>query len=43
MPVFLLAVFAKGERSDLDQAERNNLRKVAKAIVEEYRPRIART
>lgn len=37
MPVFLLAIFAKNERVDLAQAERNELRVVLKAIVDEYK------
>ncbi len=36
MPVFLLAVFGKGERSDLSQKERNALRDITKGIVEAY-------
>jgi len=41
MPVFLLAVFGKGERSDLSQKERNALRDITKGIVEVFtsRPR----
>jgi hypothetical protein len=37
MPVFLLAVFGKGERSDLSQKERNALRDLTKSIVEAYK------
>jgi hypothetical protein len=33
LPVFLITAFGKGERSDLSQGERNELRK----IVSEYR------
>jgi len=36
LPVFLLAAFAKGERADLSQAERNELRGLLKRIVETY-------
>ena len=34
--VFLLTVFAKGERSDLFKAERNALARLTKALVESY-------
>lgn len=37
LPVFLLAVFAKGERADLSQAERNELRQVLADLADEYR------
>lgn len=37
VPVFLLAVFAKNERSDLTQAERNDLAKVTSAMLRDYR------
>ena len=40
MPVFLLTVFAKGERADLTQGERNDLRKLTKVVATEYRERI---
>ena len=40
MPVFLITVFAKGEKDDLSQLERNGLRKLTKAIVTEYKARI---
>jgi hypothetical protein len=36
-PVFLLTVFAKGERADLSRAERNALAQSTKALVERYR------
>ena len=36
VPVFLLAVFGKGERSNISQAERNELRRVLKDLVAEY-------
>ena len=42
MPVFLLAVFSKGERANLSQAERNNLAAITKAIVAEYRDRVVK-
>jgi hypothetical protein len=37
LPVFLLTVFAKGERTDLSQAERNALAQLTKALVASYR------
>src|SRR6516162_1631846 len=39
MPVFLLTVFSKGERSDLSQAARNDLAALTKVVVSEYRKR----
>ena len=40
MPVFLVTVFAKGEKTDLSRAERNELRKLTKLIVTEYSARV---
>lgn len=40
LPVFLITVFGKGEKTDLTKAERNNLRKLTKAIVTEYQSRV---
>lgn len=37
IPVFLLAVFAKGDRVDLSQAERNELRQELKGLAKDYR------
>lgn len=37
IPVFLLNVFAKGDRVDLSQAERNELRKELSGLAEDYR------
>jgi hypothetical protein len=37
VPVFLLAIFAKGERADLSKAERNELRQVLADLATEYR------
>jgi hypothetical protein len=37
MPLFLLTVFSKGERSDLSQADRNNLRVVLGELAAVYR------
>lgn len=36
IPVFLVTVFSKGERSDLSQKERNALARMTKQIAEEY-------
>lgn len=37
VPLFLLNVFAKGDRVDLSQAERNELRRELAGLVEDYR------
>lgn len=37
VPVFLLSVFGKGERVDLSQSERNELRRTLGDLVAEYR------
>ena len=37
LPIFLITVFAKNERADLSQAERNGLAKLTTAIVVEYK------
>jgi hypothetical protein len=37
MPVFLLSVFAKGDRVDLTQAERNAMRRELAGLVEDHR------
>ena len=37
LPVFLMAVFAKGERANLTKAERNELRQVLASLAAEYR------
>jgi len=37
IPVFLLNVFAKGDRVDLSQAERNEMRKELSGLAEDYR------
>lgn len=36
LPVFLITVFSKGERSNLSKSECNSLRATTKAIVAEY-------
>jgi hypothetical protein len=40
IPVFLLDIYAKGERVDLTQQEKNTLRTILGRIVETYRRRI---
>ena len=40
MPVFLVTVFSKGERTNLSQGERNALAAAAKRIVDEYFQRV---
>jgi hypothetical protein len=42
LPVFLLTVFSKGQKANLTKAERNNLRKITNAIVNEYAGRVRR-
>ena len=37
VPVFLLNVFSKGDRVDLSQAERNELRKELAGLADDYR------
>jgi hypothetical protein len=37
MPLFLLTAFAKNERSDLSQSERNSFRTLTKLLVDTYR------
>lgn len=37
VPVFLLDIYAKGEKINLSQAERNELRKILGGIAEDYR------
>jgi hypothetical protein len=39
LPIFLLAVFAKNEKSDLSQAERRSLANMTTTLLEEYRSR----
>ena len=36
MPVFLLTIFAKGDRANLSKAERNELRQLLAGLVAEY-------
>src|ERR1041384_8261716 len=39
VPVFLLAIFTKGERANLSKAERNELRQLLAGLVAEYEER----
>lgn len=39
IPVFLITVFAKNQRANLTQAERNELKKLSSRIVDTYRQR----
>ncbi len=39
IPVFLLSVFAKNEKSDLNNDEKNELKKLLQALPETYRRR----
>jgi hypothetical protein len=39
MPVFLLAVYAKGEKIDLSAREKEHVRKLVDRLIEEYRAR----
>lgn len=41
IPVFLLTVFAKGEKDDLTKAERNALKAITKALVDQYQRKVA--
>lgn len=42
VPLFLLAIFGKGERTDLTQGERNELKAVLSSIADEYRKGVNR-
>jgi hypothetical protein len=42
VPVFLLAVYSKGEKANLSKAERNELRGILRDIVREYRTGVKR-
>jgi hypothetical protein len=41
LPLFLITVFGKGEKSNLSKSERNRLRDITKAIVTKYRSKVA--
>ena len=42
LPLFLLNVFTKNEKSDLSKAERNELKKLLPRLVAGYQKRIAK-
>jgi mRNA-degrading endonuclease RelE of RelBE toxin-antitoxin system len=42
IPVFLLNIISKGERTDLTQAERNELKQILRTLVETYRKGVKR-
>ncbi len=42
IPVFLMSVFSKGERANLSQAERNELRVILGAIADHYTKGVSR-
>jgi hypothetical protein len=42
LPVFLLTVFGKGDKVDLSQAERNQLRQELAGLVDDYRKGVRR-
>ena len=37
MPIFLITVYAKSEKGNLTQAERNALRKMARSFFDDYK------
>ncbi len=43
LPLFLITVFSKGERTDLSKSDCNKLQTITKAIVTEYRKRTTST
>jgi hypothetical protein len=43
VPVFLLAIFDKGEKIDLTQAEKNELRKELSGVADDYRQSMSQT
>ena len=42
LPVFLLAIYSKGEKANLTKAERNELKGILGDIVREYRKGLKR-
>lgn len=42
VPVFLLAIYSKGEKANLSKTERNTLKSILSDIVREYRKRVKR-
>jgi hypothetical protein len=42
IPVFLLSIFSKGEKTNLSQAERNELKQILGSLAEAYRKGVKR-
>lgn len=42
MPVFLVTCFGKGEKSDLTQGEKNQLKELSKLIAKEYATKVTK-
>jgi hypothetical protein len=42
IPVFLITVFSKGEKSDLSMSERNRLKALGKELIEQYGARMGK-
>jgi len=42
IPVFLLSIFSKGEKANLSQAERNELKQILGSLAEVYRKGVKR-
>lgn len=42
LPLFLVTVFSKGERSNLSKADRNYLAKLTKELISEYRKKVVK-
>jgi hypothetical protein len=42
IPVYLITVFSKGEKSNVSKRERNQLKAYGKELVEEYRGRVVK-
>jgi len=42
MPVFLITVFGKGEKTNLSKGERNRLRSLTKQIADQYQQRVTK-
>ncbi|ACL58446.1 type II toxin-antitoxin system RelE/ParE family toxin [Methylobacterium nodulans] len=40
LPVFLITIYSKGEKANLSKAERNDLAKLTKILVETYRAKV---
>jgi hypothetical protein len=43
VPVFLLVLLSKGERADLSQADKNELRKILSSLADDYRKGVEET